>query len=142
MSLESIIQHILDEAEGKAQEIISAAQEEATRLIHESREEASQLYLKLLEEEGLILRAQKEKLLVAARLESKKNLLTARHELIDAVFARLEPLLKKERFKKEQVGRHKVEAVSEDSRFYQDSMKLQYEGEVARILFSDGGSGL
>ncbi|MFH0738468.1 MAG: V-type ATP synthase subunit E family protein [Candidatus Omnitrophota bacterium] len=137
MSLESIIQHILDEAKGKAQEIISTAKEEARQLIHGSREEANQLYLRLLEEEELILMAQKEKLLVAARLESKKNLLAARHDLIDAVFVKLEPLLKKERFKKEQVSQHKIEVVPEEGRFYLDSLKLQYQSEVARILFPD-----
>ncbi len=136
MSLESIIQHILEEAGGQSEEITFAAKKEAAGIILTAKQEAEKLYQEILRKEESALEAGKARLVVNARLESKKSLLLAKHQLIDLVFQRLESGLHKERFKKEQVGQEKIQEVSEDAHFYLDNIKLQYESEVAKILFS------
>jgi vacuolar-type H+-ATPase subunit E/Vma4 len=136
MSLESIINHILEEAKQQADQITFSAKGEADQLILAAKEEAEKLYQEILRKEESALEAGKAKLVVGARLESKKSLLLAKHQLIDLVFQRLESGLHKERFKKEQVGQEKIQEVSEDAHFYLDNIKLQYESEVAKILFS------
>ncbi len=136
MSLESIINHILEEARQQADQITFAAKKEAGQLILTAQEEAEKVSQEILKKEESALEAGKAKLVVGARLESKKELLTAKHELINLAFQKLESGLHKERFKKEQVSQDKIQEVSEEPHFYLENIKLQYESEVANILFS------
>ncbi len=100
MSLESIINHILDEANAQKAQIVTQAHRESERIIQEVREEAERLYQDIFDKEKNIYESQKQKLIVDARLEAKKALLKNKQELIDYVFENLKPYLKKEKFKK------------------------------------------
>jgi len=135
MSLDSIIEHILEEARAEKEKIIQQAQAECSTFIQEAKKQAEQLYHKGIETETGRLERQKQGLIVQARLESKKQLLKSKQELITAVFVRLKSTLKKDKFKKEQVSHNQICEVSEDVDFYLNKIRLDYETEIAKILF-------
>ncbi len=135
MSLESIINHILEEASAKEQEIIQQAKKEAGRMIQEARLEADNLY------QGIIIKAkadaerQKHQLLVQARLEQKKKLLRTKQESIDSLFQELKSTLGEGKIKKQEVYGDKIKEVAEDIDFYLEKIRHDYESEIAGILF-------
>jgi vacuolar-type H+-ATPase subunit E/Vma4 len=135
MSLESIINHILEEAGTKKQEIIQQAQKETERMIQEARLEADNLY------QGIIIKAkadaerQKHQLLVQARLEQKKNLLKTKQEFIDNLFQELKSTLREGKIKKQEVYGDKIKEAAEDIDFYLEKSRHAYESEIAGILF-------
>lgn len=135
MSLDSILEHILKEADNQKEKIIQEAREQASQIIQQAQEEARQLYAENLTKEKMHLEKEKQKLVVQARLESKKNLLKAKQELIDSVFENLKPLLSKGRLKKERVYVDKIEEITQEPDFYLEKIRRDYEIEIARILF-------
>jgi len=78
MSIESIINHILDEAGVQRDKIMRDAQQQAELILQEAIQEADKVYQEILAREKSLLEAEKQKLIVNARLESKKNLLKAK----------------------------------------------------------------
>jgi len=134
MSLDSIIEHILKEAEAEKEKIIQQAQAERSTLIQETKKQAEQLYQESIQKETGRLERQKQGLIVQARIESKKQLLKTKQELIDMVFAKLKSTLKKDKLKKEQVSHDKIYEVSEDIDFYLNKIRPDYETEIAKIL--------
>jgi vacuolar-type H+-ATPase subunit H len=135
MSLESILDHIINEANQKREKIIQAARIQAEEIIKGAEEEAKKLYQDVIAGEKAICENQKRKLIVSARLENKNNYLAAKQELIESVFEKLKSTLGGHRFKKQQVTRDKVEDVAEDTDFYLAKLRLDYETEIAKILF-------
>lgn len=135
MSLESILSHISDEASAQKEKIIQEAQKKAQAIIQEAQKEADILYQEILDKEKALYERQKHKLIVQARLRVKNNLLSAKQELIDGVFEKLKPHLKKEQLKRQLVFSDKVKEIAEDIDFYLNKLRLQYETEIAKILF-------
>jgi V/A-type H+-transporting ATPase subunit E len=135
MSIESIINHILDEAGVQRDKIMRDAQQQAELILQEAIQEADKVYQEILAREKSLLEAEKQKLIVNARLESKKNLLKAKQELIDRVIEKLKSEIEKEKFKKYQVLQDKVKEVPEDMDFYLNNLRLEYEPEIAKIIF-------
>jgi len=135
MSLDSIIEHILKEAEAEKEKIIQQAQQERAALIQQTKKEADQLYHHSIETETARLERQKQGLIVQARIESKKQLLKTKQELIDTAFVRLKSTLKKDKLKKEQISYDKIDEVNEDIDFYLNKVRPDYETEIAKILF-------
>ena len=135
MSLESIINHILEEAGTKKQEIIQQAQKEAARIIQEARVEADNLYREIIAKAKVDAERQKHQLLVQGRLEQKKNLLKTKQELIDSLFQELKSTLREGKIKKQQVFQDKIKEVAEDIDFYLEKIRHDYESEIAGILF-------
>lgn len=136
MSLESILNRILNDANAQREKIIQEALQEANRIIQEAKLEAEGLYNTGIQKEKALYESQKQRLIVNARLEYKKNLLKAKQELIDAVFEKLKPNLRKDKFKKQRIFQDKVQEVPEDINFYLDKVRLDYETDISRILFS------
>jgi len=135
MSLESIINHILEEADTKKQEIIQQAQKETERITQEARLEADNLYQDIIAKAKADAERQKYQLVVQARLEQKKNLLRTKQELIDSLFQELKSTLREGKIKKEQVSQDKIKEVAEDIDFYLEKIRHDYESEIAGILF-------
>lgn len=136
MALESILNHILQEANKQREEIIQEARLKAQDLIRQAHQEAAELYQNTLDKEKALLTREKQKIIVNARLDSKKNLLMTQQELIDVVFDKLKFSLKSEKFKKQQIYLDKVKEAPEDIDFYLNRLRLEHEAEIARILFS------
>jgi len=136
MSLESIIKHILGEADSHRDKIIQEAKQQRDKIIREAKLEAERLYREAINKEKALAEAQKQRLIVNARLEEKKNLLKAKQELIDSVFKELKSTLAKDRFKKQRVLTDRVKEVPEDIDFYLKKVRQDNETEIARILFS------
>jgi len=136
MSLESIVKHILEEAESSGQRAIQEAKKEAQAIIQEAKGEADILYQDIIAKAMAGAESEKQRLIVNARLEYKKNLLQAKHELIDGVIHALKSDLKKDKFKKQQIRADKTQEVAEDMDFYLTKARQDYETEIANILFS------
>lgn len=135
MSLESIINHILEEAGTKKQEIIQQAQKEAERIIQAARLAADNLYQDIIAKARADAERQKHQLMVQACLEQKKNLLKTKQELIDSLFQELKSTLREGKIKKQQVSEDKVKEVAEDIDFYLEKIRHDYESKIAGILF-------
>ena len=135
MSLESILQHIIEEANFQKEKIIQEAKQEAHKIIQLAKLDAEELYRDILNQEKGLYERQKQKIMVNARLEDKKSLLASKQELIDAVFVKLKSTLKKDKFKKEQIFQNKTQELAEDLDFYLNKIRPDYETEIAQILF-------
>lgn len=135
MSLDSILEHILDEANAQRDKIIQETREKSTGIIQGAKTEAQKLYQEILDKERVFCEKEKQRLIVNARLESKKNLLKAKQELIGSAFEKLKSTLAKDKFKKQQVFQDKVQQAVEDIDFYLNKIRPDYEIEIARILF-------
>lgn len=136
MSLESILSHILNKADAEREKIIREARIEAESIIKEANLEAEKLYQGILDKETALSDRQKQRLLVNARLESKKNLLKAKQELVDSVFEKLQSAFPEGKFKKQRVSPDKVQEIVENVDFYLNKIRLDYEIEIAEILFA------
>jgi len=136
MSLDSIIEHILNQARLEAKSLIAEARKVADKDIQEARREAEALYQALLEKEKSLLEANKQKLIVNARLESKKNILLAKQKLIDNAFGQIKVELAKVRPSKQKISREKIEEVSEDLDFYLKQFRPEHEHRIAQVLFT------
>ena len=136
MSLESILNNIINEANSQKEKIIQEARQQANIIIQAAKQEAEKLYQELIDREKNLSLAGKQKLIVNARLESKKKLLSAKQELIKAVFEKLRAEIKKDKLKKKQVLQDKTLDVLEDIDFYLNKIRFDYESEIAKILFS------
>jgi V/A-type H+-transporting ATPase subunit E len=135
MSLESIVERILKEAEGNKEKILQEARLQAAGMIQEAKKEAESISEGILREASVRLKSQKQKLIVNARLEKKKLLLAAKRKIIEDLFAKLRSELAVKGLKKEQVSQDKVHNVPEDMDFYLARLSSDYEPEVSQIIF-------
>jgi V/A-type H+-transporting ATPase subunit E len=135
MSLDAILEQIINEANSQKEKVIEAAEQQAGSIIQATKAEAGALYQELISKAKFDYENQKQRLMVNARLEYKKKLLQTKQELIDSVFKKLKSTLKSERFKKQQVLVDKVKEIPEDIDFYLSKFRQDYETEIARILF-------
>jgi len=135
MSLDAVLEQIINEANSQKEKIIEAAKQQADSFIQAAKAEAEALYQELISKARVDYKNQRERLMVNARLEYKKKLLQTKQELIDSVFKKLKSTLKSERFKKQQVLVDKVKEIPEDIDFYLSKFRQDYETEIARILF-------
>lgn len=135
MSLESILEHIHNEAGVQREKMIREAQREASTIIQEAKKEAEKLYQEIIEKEKVLGVKEKQKLIVQARLEAKQNLLKTKQELMDSIFEKLKSYLGKTELKKRQIARDREHDVSEDINFYLRTLRQDFEAEIAKILF-------
>lgn len=135
MSLESILEHILNEARTQKEDMVQQARQKKELIIKQARQEADMLYQENIEGEKAHLERERQRQIVNARLESKKNLLKAKQELIGAVFEKLKSRLKSDKFKKQQISQEKVREIPEDLDFYLKRIRPDHEAEIAKILF-------
>lgn len=135
MPLDSILEHIINNADNEAGKIIEQARLSKGNILKEAKEEADKLYNQRLQKEKAAGERTKRGLLVNARLESKKSILAAKQELLSQVFEKLKPTFAGTKLSRELIGRDKTSEVAEDIDFYIDKIKTDYETEVARILF-------
>lgn len=146
MSLESILDHIIEQANAQKDKIIQEANQEADAIVLSTQQEAEKLYREIIDKEKSLCQAEKQKLIVNARLESRKKVLATKQELISEVFEKLKSEIKKDKFsrsggiprwtgKKQQVLPDKVKDVPEDIDFYLQKIRRDNETEIAKILF-------
>lgn len=138
MSLGSILNHIIGEADKEKNNIIQQAQQQAEAIIQQAQQQADGIYKEIINAEKSLLEKEKKKLVVNSNLESKKKLLKSKQEMIDAVFEKLKSTLKKDRLKKQQIFKNRIEEVAADIDFYLDRIRLDNEAELAKIFFPDG----
>ena len=135
MSLESILEHILQQANTEKNSIIQEARLDAERITSAAQQEADILFREIIAREKAAYENQRQWLIVNARLEQKKNLLSTKQGWVDSVFKKLKPTLKGDQLKKQQVSPDKVKEVPEDIDFYLSKLRQDYETEIARIIF-------
>jgi len=137
MSLDSILNHIIAEADSQKEKIIQEANQQAQGIIQDAKEEADKLYQEIIDKEKSLYLAERQKLIVNGRLEAKKNLLQAKQDSIDLLFEKLKNQLTKEKFRKKRVFLDKEQDTPEDMNFYLDKIRVDYESEIAQSLFTD-----
>jgi vacuolar-type H+-ATPase subunit E/Vma4 len=135
MSLESILEHIYAEGQAEKEKIIQASKKEAEDLIYKARLEAERLNREIVKREKAVAEKQKQGLIVNARLKTKNALLSCKQGMIDIVFEKAEEQIGRNKFKKLLVTHEKISEVSEDTTYYLDKIRHDYETEIARILF-------
>lgn len=138
MSLDSILNYIIGEANKKKDDIIREARQQADAVLREARQQADKLYQEIIDSEKFLLEKERQKIIVNSRLEGKKNSLKTKQEMIDAVFEKVKSSLKKGKFKRVKIYHDKTEEVDEDVDFYLNKIRLDYEAELAKIFFPDG----
>lgn len=137
MSLGSILKHIVGDADAESEKILKAARAEAGRITEQAHQEAEALYQANLAREKTAFEKGRLRLVVNARLENRKLLLGAKQELIDAVFNKLKSSLGKSKPKKQEIMHDKTREASADIDFYLSEIRLDFENQVARILFGE-----
>jgi len=136
MSLESIIEHILAQANAEREEIIRQANDERDIILRQAKQEAETLYQANLKKERALYEKEKQRLITSARLESRKDLLKVKQELIDTIFEKLKADIKGSTLLKKQIITHdKREETKAELSFYIEKFRFDYEADVARILF-------
>ena len=135
MPLESILDHILNNAKAQSDKITQQAKAEADKITQQAKKEAGKLYQDILDKEKDICDNQKQRDIVNARLEGRKELLKAKQEIIYSVFKKLKPIIKGDKFKKQQIYGDGTREGAGDADFYLDMIRLDYESEIAGILF-------
>ncbi|MFA5090219.1 MAG: V-type ATP synthase subunit E family protein [Candidatus Omnitrophota bacterium] len=135
MSLESILAHILNEADARKEGILKEARLKAQEIIQQAGIEAEGYYRDSLKKENSLLERQRKRLVVNARLKQKKKILEAKQGIIGSIFDKAKPQLARNKIKKEIVSLDKVQEASEGVDFYLAGLRLQYENEIAGILF-------
>lgn len=136
MAINAILDHILGEANTRREKIIQETEEQAEKILQEARKEAEKISQEIITKEKNACESQRQKLIVNGRLQAKKNLLGVKQELIDNVFKNFKSHLKKDKFKKQQIALDKTVEVTEDTDFYLNKIRPDYEAEIARILFT------
>jgi vacuolar-type H+-ATPase subunit H len=85
MSLEKILEKIIDDAQSEANKIILESQKKAAEIKEKARKEASDLADALLKEAERQGRLEASRIVTQARLEKKINILSRKKELIEEV---------------------------------------------------------
>ncbi|MCM8795381.1 MAG: V-type ATP synthase subunit E family protein [Candidatus Omnitrophica bacterium] len=137
MSLESILAHILSEAQATADKIIQQANLEAEKIRQKTQEEIDAFYQQNIEREKALCAQEKLKSIVLTRLEAKKNLLRAKQKLIDVVFSQAKAQLLKDQIKKEQITKESRRQMDADIDFYLKQLRQDYVGAISKILFNE-----
>lgn len=135
MSLESILNRILNEANAEAEKIIQDANRQAEKIIQDAKLAADALYQDIISRAKADYEHQKQRLIVNARLEYKKNLLESKQEFINEVFNKIKSTVNSDKIKKKQISSDKAREVPEDIDFYLNKTRQDYETEIAGILF-------
>jgi len=136
MSLESILKHILQEADIEQNKITQESAIKAEEIIRQAQEEANILCRDITEKAKVDYESQKQRQIVHARLEKKKKLLEAKQELMNSVFKKIKSELETGNLKKQQVFPNEVKEAPEDIDFYLNRFRQDYEAKIAEILFS------
>ncbi len=136
MAIDSILGHIIEEAEAEKARIIDSANARAREILEKAELEAGHLFQEAMEHENASLARELKKRLVDARLDSRKEVLRAKQDLIGEVFRQLRSELPQDKIKKAQVRFDKTEEASADIDFYIEGLRREHETEVSHILFS------
>lgn len=136
MAIESIVDHIIKEAGLQRERILAEAAEKKAVLSGEAEEEAQKLFREEVSRAERAAAAEKNRILINSRLEAKKRLLEEKRRLLSSVFAEINPVLAEKGLMKEQVLHEGTRNVPEESGFYLEKLRQDFESDIAEVLFS------
>ncbi len=136
MSLEKILQRIVDDAQVEAERIIQENKMKAEEIKEKSRQEASELAYSLLEMSERKANLEASRLITQARMEGKLNLLSSKKKLIEEVLERAfqSEGLREKRMKKEVVLKEGKREEFFDEEKLKDELRPLLEGYIAKVL--------
>lgn len=136
MSLEKILQRIVDDAQAEAERIIQENKMKAEEIKEKSRQEASELANSLLEMSERKANLEASRLITQTRLEGKLNLLSSKKKLIEEVLERAfqSEGLREKRMKKEVVLKEGKREEFFDEEKLKDELRPLLEGYIAKVL--------
>ncbi len=136
MSLEKILQRIVDDAQAEAERIIQENKMKGEEIKEKSRQEASELADSLLEKSERKANLEASRLITQARLEGRLNLLSSKKKLIEEVLERAFQIegLQERRMKKEIVLKDGKREESFDEEKLKDELRPLLEGYIAKVL--------
>ncbi len=95
MSIETVVQEIISEAEEKSKKIIENAKKEAEKIKHEYQEKSEILRKEMEEETEEIIKKIEIKEIANAKLECKRKVAEAKNKIIKEVFQEIDQILEK-----------------------------------------------
>jgi vacuolar-type H+-ATPase subunit E/Vma4 len=136
MSLENIIQKIIQDAEGEAHRIIREGTDKAEAIKREARKEAEARGAALIKEEERAGKLESHRIVTQARLEKKLNMLSLKKELVDEV---LEQAFKIAGVENMSLTRTVILKDGEMQESYdkdrlKDEIRLKLENDIAEVL--------
>ena len=136
MSLEKILEKIMDDAQAEAERIIQENKMKAEEVKEKSCQEASELAHSLLEMGERKANLEASRLITKARLEGKLSLLNSKKELIEDVLERAfqKEGLREKRMKKEVVLKEGKREEFFDEEKLKAELRPLLEGYIAKIL--------
>ncbi|MDD5668555.1 MAG: V-type ATP synthase subunit E [Candidatus Omnitrophica bacterium] len=137
MALESILNHIIGNANSEAENIVKKARQETDILIAEAREKTEIRVVEFVRERTEEYEKLKQKMIVNARLEARKKILQEKQDLISRVFEQLKPELTNLNLMQDRVMFDSVQPVPAPAGLYADNLRADFEQEIADILFED-----
>jgi vacuolar-type H+-ATPase subunit E/Vma4 len=136
MALDSIIAHIRTQAASQAETIMEQTRRQEARLLNDGRSAAEKLYRDLLAGEKNRVERLKQHQLVSCRLENRKKILRTKEEILDSLFEKVRTHLQQGGIKKQVVSAHGLREFPEDTGFYLQQLRRDFETQIAALLFS------
>ena len=136
MSLEKILEKIMDDAQAEADKIILESQKKAREIKEKSRKEASDLAEALAKEAERQGQLEASRIITQARLEKKINILSCKKELVEEV---LEKAFQRKGLGKEGLKRKIIMKEGEreepyDEERLKEELRAKLENEILKAL--------
>jgi vacuolar-type H+-ATPase subunit E/Vma4 len=136
MALDSIIAHIRTQAASQTETIMEQTRRQEAQLLNDGRSAAEKLYRDLLAGEKNRVERLKQHQLVSCRLENRKKILRTKEEILDSLFEKVRTHLQQGGIKKQVVSAHGLRELPEDTGFYLQQLRRDFETQIAALLFS------
>lgn len=138
MSLESILQHIIEEANNQREIILKEARRQAEIILKEARQQAEQESRDFWQGFNLDIERQNKKIITAANIEKKKSISEAKYSAVDEVFNTLKERLNKNTLPKKNIiwkDKSLEERLSPEE--FIQRIRSSYEFEIVKMLKID-----
>ena len=136
MSLEKILNKIVDEAREEADKIVLASRERAEQIKQTARKEASKLADALLKEAERQGNLEASRIVTQARLQKRLNILSCKKRLIDEVLDRAfqQESLRARTLKRKVILKEGEKEESFDEKRLRDDLRQSLEKYIAEVL--------
>ncbi|MBN1272673.1 MAG: hypothetical protein JXB26_10440 [Candidatus Aminicenantes bacterium] len=136
MSLESIINRILSDADGEAERIVEESRKKADEVLSMARAEADKAAELIFAEIERQARLEASRVLTKARLENRLALLSRKKEIVKEILKKAfsEQSQRWGGMKKEIIFKEEVKEETLDEKRLLDEIRPRVEGEIAKIL--------
>ena len=136
MSLEKILEKIIDDANSEAEKILLESRERADGIKEKAEKEASELAEALVKEADRQGELEASRIITQARLETKINILSKKKELVQEVLEKAfqKKFLEKMGLKRKIITKQGEREESLDESRLKDELRARLENEILEVL--------